>query len=148
MLEPEMGYREKVAWLMFSSMAVTLGPYLIYVCVVQNGQPIPLPGIDQLKLFATAAVSWAVIIGTGHLFLRLKFPSEARAPADERDHEIERRSFRIGYFILIIGMIVVGIFKPFYSVGWSIINGAIFMIAVAEFIRYLTIVHSYRKQRP
>ncbi|MCE7033568.1 hypothetical protein LY625_13275 [Lysobacter sp. GX 14042] len=143
-----MGYREKVAWLMFSSMAVTLGPYLIYVYVVQNGQPIPLPGIGELKLYATAAVSWAVIIGTGHLLLRLKFPSDTRTPADERDHEIERRSFRIGYFILIIGMIVIGIFKPFYSAGWSIINGTILMIAVAELVRYLTIVHSYRKQRP
>lgn len=143
-----MGYREKVAWLMFCSMAVTLGPYLIYVYVVQNGQSIPLPGIDQLKIYAIAAVSWAVIIGAGRLFLRLKFPDEDRAPADERDHEIERRSFRIGYFILIIGMVVVGIFKPFYSIGWSIINGAIFMIAVAEFVRYLTMIHSYRKQRP
>jgi len=143
-----MTYREKVAWLMFSSMVVTLGPYLIYVYVVQNGQPIPLPGIGQLQLYAIAAVSWAIVIGVGHLFLRLKFPSEAKARADERDHEIERRSFRIGYFILIIGMIVVGIFMPFYSAGWSVINGAIFMIAAAEFVRYLTIVHSYRKQRP
>ena len=89
-----MAYREKVAWLMFFSMAVTLGPYLIYVYVVQNGQPIPLPGIGQLKLYAAAAITWAVLIGAGHLFLRLKFPSETRAPADERDHEIVRRSFR------------------------------------------------------
>jgi len=37
---------------------------------------------------------------------------DAMVPADERYQVIERKSYRVGYFILLTGMIVVGVYKP------------------------------------
>ncbi|MBP7093851.1 MAG: hypothetical protein KBB72_07350, partial [Candidatus Kapabacteria bacterium] len=68
-------------------------------------------------------------------------------PADERDAVIERQSYRAGYFVLLTGIIIVGIYKPFVESGWSIVNDSICIVFITEVVRDTIIVRNYYKQR-
>jgi len=57
-----------------------------------------------------------------------------------------RRSTTFAYYVLIFGMIQVGVVMPFTSSGWTIINAALFTIVAAEVVRYGVMVLSYRRQ--
>jgi hypothetical protein len=136
-----MSYREKTAWLSLFAMAVTYGPYF---AVSRVGEAVP--NLRQLGLFALTTIVQLLILGAGHLYLRHQSPEEARTPPDERDRVIVRRSISTAYYVLIAGMIVVGVVMPFQSRGWTIINAALFMIVAAEVVHYGVAVFSYRRQ--
>lgn len=140
-----MPYREKTAWLSLIAMALTFGPYF---AIVKAGvfQADPLPNLRQLALYAAAALIQLLLLGIGHLYLRHATPDEARTPLDERDRAIKYRSMSYAYGVLIGGMILVGVIMPFNSVGWSIVNAALFMIVLAEVVHYGAVVVSYRRQ--
>lgn len=142
-----MAYRERIAWMMLLSMVVSLGPYLIYVYGFQQGVEIQMPGFSQLWIYGIASSTFAVLVGLGYLVLRLRYPIEAKAPPDERDSMIERQSYRVGYIVLLTGMIIVGIYKPFVEHGWSIVNDAICVVFISELVRDTIIVRNYYKQR-
>jgi hypothetical protein len=139
-----MPYRERTAWLSLIAMAVTFGPYFTIVAV--HPLPVTLPNLRQLGLYAVTAVIQLIILGIGHLYLRHEAPQEARTPPDERDSAIMRRSISSAYYVLIVGMILVGCVMPFRSSGWTIINAALFMIVAAEVVHYGVVVLSYRRQ--
>ena len=138
-----MPYREKTAWLSLIAMAVTFGPYF---AITASSNPEALPNLRQLGLFAVAAITQMLILGVGHLYLGRRSPQDARTPPDERDRAIMHRSIRSAYYLLIVGMILVGCVMPFHSSGWAIINAALFMIVAAELVHYSVVVFSYRRQ--
>jgi hypothetical protein len=140
-----MPYREKTAWLSLIAMAVTFGPYFLIIGAHYHLDT-PLPNLPELTTFGIAAIASAIILGIGHLYLRHASPDEARTPPDERDRAIMRRAISTAYYVLIAGMILVGVVMPFTDTGWKIINAALFMIVVAEIVHYGVIVASYRRQ--
>jgi hypothetical protein len=138
-------YREKTAWLSLIAMAVTFGPY--FTIVAARSLPTEaLPNLRQLGLFAVAAIVQVLILGVGHLYLGRVSPQEARTPPDERDRAIMRRSISAAYYVLIAGMILVGVVLPFTASGWPIINAALLTIVAAEVVHYGVVVLSYRRQ--
>jgi hypothetical protein len=140
-----MPYREKTAWLSLIAIALVFGPYFAIVSM-QTPQPPGLPSPSLIGLFAAAAVARMLILGVGYLYLRLRFPEDSRMPPDERDRAISSRSISYAYYVLIAGMILVGVVMPFNSGGWKIINAAIAMIVAAEVVHYGTAVYGYRRQ--
>ena len=139
-----MPYREKFAWLSLIAMAVTFGPYFTMVALAPPGDE--LPNLRQLGLYAVAAIVQMIILGVGYLYLRRSSPEDARMKPDERDRVIASRSVTIGYYILMVGMMLVGCIMPFLVKGWAIVNPALFTIAFAEFVRHCVVVVCYRKQ--
>ncbi|MBA3823018.1 MAG: hypothetical protein H0X24_03815 [Ktedonobacterales bacterium] len=140
-----MPFREKTAWLSLVAMAVTFGPYFTVTAV--GAVPMEgLPNLRQLGLFAVAAIVQMFILGIGHLALHRVSPEEARAPLDERDQAIMRRSISAAYSVLIGGMVLVGVVMPFTARGWAIIDAALFTIIAAEVVHYGVVVVSYRRQ--
>ncbi len=140
-----MAYREKIGWLSLVAMAVTFGPYFILVAA----HAIPaaaLPNVRQLVVFGITTVVQAIIVGVGHLYFRRSSPDDARMPPDERDRAIMQRSTGAAYYVLLTGMIMVGVMMPFNSSGWMIVNAALFMIVAAEFVHHGVAVASYRRQ--
>jgi hypothetical protein len=137
-------YREKTAWLSLIAMIVTFGPYFTFVAM--RSIPEALPNLRLLGLFAVAAIAQMLILGAGHLYLRRGSAEDPRTPPDERDRAIMRRSISSAYYVLIVGMILVGCVMPFSSTGWSIINAALAMIVAAEVVHYGVVVLSYRRQ--
>jgi hypothetical protein len=140
-----MPYREKTAWLSLCAMIVTFGPYFVYVAM-DSRPPRPLPDLHELAYYAAITIAELLILGIGHLVLRLKWPEEARTPLDERDDAIKLRSISSAYYVLIFGMIYAGCIMPFTFKGWSLVHASIFMIVCAEITRLCVIVISYRRQ--
>ncbi len=136
-----MSHREKVAWLSLIAMAVTFGPYFALVAIEP---PADLPDLRGMGMFAATTVTQMLLLGIGHLWLRVRSPHDARAPADERDRAITYRSMRLAYYVLITGMIVVGCIMPFNTAGWALVNAAVFMIVLAQVVHYGVVVCSYR----
>lgn len=142
-----MSYREKCAWLMLTAILITFGPYFIIVATsFSPAADEPMPNMRLLSLYASAAISQMLIIGVGHIVLRWLNPEEAKMPLDERDRDIKRNAVSVAYYILISGMILVGVIMPFLADGWEIANPAIATIAIAEVVHYTITVISYRKQ--
>jgi len=140
-----MPFREKSAWLALVAITLTFGPYF---AIVASGR-IPMEGLPNLQmmgLYATVCAIQVAILGVGHLWLRFKAPADARTPPDERDRVLMHRSRTWAYYVLMVGMIWVGGFMPFYSSGWRIVNAMIFMVSLAEVTYYACLVFSYRKQ--
>lgn len=140
---PSMPHRERVAWLSLLAMAVTFGPYMIHAALVPPSAP--LPDLRTMGIFAATALAQAVILGIGHLWIRLRWPEDARVPADERDRAIARRSVSAAYHVLIAGMILVGCVMPFTSGGWKLVNAAAFTIVIAEVVHYGMAAWCYRR---
>lgn len=139
-----MSHREKVAWLSLLAMGIAFGPY--FVLTGLNPPPADaLPNVGQIARFGAAVAVQLTILGVGHLVLRMRWPGDARVPADERDRAIERHSMRVAYFVLIAGVIVVGIVLPFMRSGWAIVNGAVAAIIAAEVVQHGVAVRSYRR---
>ena len=140
-----MPYREKVAWLSLLTMLAVFIPYFTWSTLHPPGPEIP--NLGQMALYAVTSLSWAALLGIGHLLLRRSAPDEARLPMDERDIAIAHTARGYAYGVLIAGMIVVGGFMPFTNAGWEIANAAFFMIVLAECVSCVGIVLAYRRQR-
>ena len=138
-----MPYREKIAWLSLIAMAVTLGPYFVAAAVSPPDSE--LPGLNYLILFTVAGLAQALLIGLGRWYLRHRSPLDARTPPDERDRAIDRRSVATAYYVLIVGVITVGVVMPFNSNGWEIINAALFAVTIAEVVHYACVVTNYHR---
>ena len=139
-----MSYRERVAWLSLFAMAATLGPYLV-LTAMDSASGDAVGHASLLIRFGAAASANALVLGAGHLILRLRFTEDAGAPADERDRAVELRSTRAAYYVLMVAMIVVGIVMPFSEDGWDIVNAAVGAVFLAEVGHYGVAVHSYRR---
>ena len=139
-----MPYREKVAWLYLLSMLAVFIPYFTWAELSPPGPEIP--NFKQMALYAITSLSWALILGIGHLLLRRSSPEEAKLVMDERDTAIAHKARGYAYGVLISGMILVGGVMPFTNGGWEIANTAFFMIILAECVYYANVIRSYRRQ--
>lgn len=139
-----MPYREKVAWLSLLSMLAVFIPYFSWTALHPPGPEIP--NFGQMALYAVTSLSWAALLGIGHLLLRWRAPGEAKLPMDERDIAIAHKARGYAYGVLIAGMILVGGMMPFTNGGWEIANAAFFMIVLAEAVFSIGIIRAYRRQ--
>lgn len=138
-----MAYREKLAWLNLLAM---LAAYAVYFGVVgpavHFGQARLL---DMIWGFGCVAAAHAVVVIIGAIVIATTAHQEARAPADERDRAIARRGCSVAYYVLIVGMMLVGVAMPFTEPAWKIANSALLAIVVAELAHYAIVVWSYRR---
>ncbi len=139
-----MSSREKVAWLSLVTILITFGPYFTLVAVGFFSN-VALPDLFQLFCYGVTAITQAVLLGLGHLWLRRRFSLEAKAPLDELDLQIKQRAMSTAYYVLMTGMILVGVVMPFTEQGWKIVNSALMMIIIAELVQYSLVILGYRK---
>ncbi len=136
-----MAYREKTAWLTLVSMMVA---YTIYFGLILL-RPTP-PGLfDIIWTFGAIASIQAVVVIIGSIVLAVRHSGEARIPPDERDRAIARRGASRGYYILMVGIIIVGVVMPFSDPAPKIINTALLALVIAETVRLIIVVLSYRR---
>lgn len=138
-----MAYREKTAWLAIAAMAIAYGALFIAVALAEQAGTASL--LQFLILFAIASAARVAIQFGGMLVVAARAPGDARAPADERDRAIARRGAATAYYVLMTGMILVGIVMPFNAQGWRIANAALGWLVAAELARYFIAVLSYRR---
>lgn len=134
---------EKRAWLSLWSMCL---PYCVYFAI-QVWWPALLPTfLDRIACLALVASTHAVAYVSGLLLIK-RHERGDNLLEDERDRAIDGRATRTAYFILLAGMIVVGMVMPFTDSGWKIVNTALLGIVLAETARYALIVTGYRRTR-
>lgn len=138
-----MAFREKIAWLTLVTMLVAYGVYF--------GVVGPAAGFGRAHMvniiwsFGIVAAVQAVIMAVGAIAIAVTATKEAQAPADERDRAIARRGATIGYYVLIVGMIVVGVVMPFSEPPWKIVNAALLAIVLAEAAHQAVVLLGYRR---
>lgn len=134
---------EKRAWLALWSQCP---PYIIYF-LIQAECPMWLTTfLERIAFLAVVASVHAVAYVTGLLVMKWQERGEPLL-LDERDRAIDGRATRIAYFVMLTGMIVVGVVMPFSDAGWKITNAALFAIVLAETVRYALIAMGYRHRR-
>jgi cytochrome bd-type quinol oxidase subunit 2 len=134
-----MAWREKTAWITLVAMGVTYG---VYFTLISRQS---LSTLSMLELFAVVTVLQVIAVVTVTSVLAALSSEEARAKPDERDRAVARRGASIAYFVLIVGVITVGVVMPFRDSGWRLTNATFFALVIAETVRYLTVVVSYRR---
>lgn len=137
-----MAYREKVAWLIFVSMVAA---YALYFGLIIAGHPAGQEMFAMLWLFGSIAATQALVVIAGYLYLMMKTPKAERQSADERDHAIRRRGAAAAYYIMMAGMILVGVIMPFTDTGVKVANTALFAIVLAETVNSIVVLISYRR---
>lgn len=143
--EAGMPFREKSAWVAIAGMVVAYGAYFIVVTALPRAGSDIDETLRTVALFGIATVIRLLILGIGTLVIRAGSPADARAPSDERDRAIAGRSAALAYYVLMAGMIVVGIMMPFSAHGVAITNAALFWLVAAEIVRYGTTISAYRR---
>ena len=138
-----MAYREKTAWLTLICMAVAYALYFGWVISVEQGGEPPLMAL--IWRFGIVTGVQIVVVIVASVALGLRAGREARAPADERDRAIARRGATIAYYVLMTGMILVGVVMPFTETPWRIINTALFALVIAEAARFGIVILGYRR---
>lgn len=134
---------QKRAWLTLWSMCPV---YCLYFAI-QIGLPDRFTTmLERIGLLALVASIHAVAYVSGLLVIKRR---EAGEPLleDERDRAIDGRATRTAYFIMLTGLIVVGMVMPFNKAGWELVNAALFFIVLSETARYALILIGYRQPR-
>lgn len=138
-----MAFKEKIAWLTVLTTIVAYGAYFGFVG--------PAAGFGEKRMvdiiwsFGAVAAAQAVVMIVGATVLAVLARREAQSPPDERDRAIGRRGASIGYYVLIVGIIFVGVVMPFGSPPWKIVNAALAVIVVAELVHQAIVLLSYRR---
>lgn len=138
-----MAYREKIAWLTLGTTLLAYGAYFGWIGPASDFGEQRM--VDIIWSFGLVAAAHAVAMIVGAIVIALTATKEAQAPADERDRAIARRGATIGYYVLIIGMIVVGVVMPFSEAPWKIVNTALLAIVLAELVHQAVVLLSYRR---
>ena len=134
-----MTYREITAWFTLGCMVVAYSLYFALIAARPQGNM-----FDIIVLFGSITAVQAVIVIIGTIVLAARTTPLARV-SDERDRAIARRSGSIAYYVLLTGMILVGVVMPFTETPWKIVNTALLALVIAETVRYVIIVTSYRR---
>ncbi len=134
---------EKRAWLTLWSMCP---PYFVYFAIqwLYAGQPSTM--LQRIGLLALVATVHALGYIVGLLIIKRQQAGE-RLLEDERDRAIDGRATRVAYFVMLTGLIVVGVVMPFNRAGWEIVNTALLAIVLSEAVRHTLIVIGYRRPR-
>ncbi|WP_228765607.1 hypothetical protein [Sphingopyxis solisilvae] len=137
-----MNFREKTAWLNVIAMTVA---YIFYFGLLLSGHPAGREVFPMLWLFGSIAVAHAITVIVGTIILSAQAPKSERARADERDRAIRRRGAAAGYYVLLVGMMVVGVYMPFVESGVPLANCGLLAIVLAELANSVVVLMSYRR---
>lgn len=137
-----MNFREKTAWLNVIAMAAV---YTLYFGLLLSGHPAGREVFPMLWLFGSIAIAHAVTVIIGTIILSARAPKSERVRADERDRAIRRRGATIAYYVLLVGMMVVGVYLPFVESGVPVANAGLFAIVLAELVNSVVVLMSYRR---
>ena len=138
----QMNFREQTAWLNVIAMVAA---YSLYFGLLLFGHPAGREVFPMLWLFGSIAVAHALTVIVGTVILSALAPKSERARADERDRAIRRRGATMAYYVLLVGMMVVGVYMPFIESGVPLANAGLFAIVAAELVNSAVVLVSYRR---
>jgi hypothetical protein len=121
-----MSFREKSAWITLITVLVVFGAYF---AALLTGH---VRGFHSLFLLLACAIGLLLLQVGLNLIAILTTPKDGRAPKDEREALIQWRSYTLGYYVLMV-LVLVGAFVPIHF-GHSpleMANFALFAVVAA-----------------
>jgi hypothetical protein len=100
-----MSLREKSAWIGLVSLLVCFGAY--FGLILSGAAPTRGPG--ALHLLLACAVAFAGLQAGLKALAARTTPSDGRAPADEREQLIRARSHTLGFYVLVVLVLALGV---------------------------------------
>lgn len=140
-----MAFRERVAWLTLGALVVMYGLYFGVVGPAAGFGARSM--LDIVWSFGPLAAAHAAVMAVGAAALALAARNEAKAPPDERDRALDRRGSQVGYYVLLAGLVLVGVVMPFSEPPWKIVNTGLLVVVLAEVARHVVILGGYRLGR-
>lgn len=95
-----MSFREKSAWITFVTVL------LVAIAYLGGWQIGALGPRNALGFFIGCIVALILLQVTLHIAAALTTPPHARGPKDERELNIQLKSFRVGYYVLVAGVLL------------------------------------------
>lgn len=135
-----MSMHQQFARVWLVTMVVTFSAYFVTVIALGDGTL-----WTQIGAFGATVFVQVSVIAIASAMIKLKYKDGLTD--EHRERTIDARATRIAYNVLMYGMILVGCVMPFIYSGWKLFHIAVFVIAVAEIVRYGSIVSIYRRER-
>ena len=98
-----MSFREKSAWITLISVLLTFGSY--YGALATG--LVPPMSMASFHFGLSSIVALIVLQVVLHLVAAMLNPADARTPRDEREKLIQARSHTAGYYVMMVGMVLV-----------------------------------------
>ncbi|HEY8572027.1 hypothetical protein [Phenylobacterium sp.] len=119
-----MSLREKTAWITLLTVLICFG---VYFGGIATGAVSP-HGFDTLHLLLACVTAMAVLQLVLHAVVARRSP---KAPHDERERLIQLRSHTVGYYVLIAGVLLLGVPGHMAYRVRDILNFALLAVVVA-----------------
>lgn len=136
-----MSFREKSAWITLVSVLLCFGIYFGSIATHQvTGR-----GWGSLHLLTRCVGAFVVLQILLHLAAIWTTSKDGRSPKDEREHAIQARSHTIGYYLLLV--LVLGLGIPFHlgHPGADLINFALLDVVVAGLVVAVAQIVMFRR---
>ncbi len=98
-----MSFREKRAWISFVLLVLLAIGYLVPVI---HHDELERNGVDPFHYMFALFLAFAVLQVALHVLMAMLSPKDARTPKDERERLIELEAARIGFYALVVGVLL------------------------------------------
>jgi hypothetical protein len=133
-----MSFREKSAWITLISVLLTFGAYY---GALATGLVRPY-SLQSFHFGLSSIVALIILQVALHIIAALMNPKDAATPRDEREKMIQARSHTFGYYVMIIGMLVVVVLTHVRGTDfmWTVYLGILTMVLAAIAVAIAQIV--------
>ncbi|TAJ72456.1 MAG: hypothetical protein EPO51_10170 [Phenylobacterium sp.] len=122
-----MSFRELSAWISLVTVVVCFG---VYFGSIATGSVSPR-GFDTLHLLLLCVAALVVLQIASHAVAARLAPKDARAPRDERERLIAWRAQSLGYYVLMVGVLLLAAPAHFGHPPVDLLNFALLDVVVA-----------------
>lgn len=136
-----MSLREKSAWITFVSVLLCFG---VYFGSIVTGWISPR-GFEAVHALLAAVVALVVLQIALHVLAVVLSPEDARAPRDEREVLIQARSHTVGYYVLTVMVLALGIPGHFGHGPADLLNFALLDVVIAALAVSLAQIVMFRR---
>lgn len=136
-----MSFRESSAWISLVSVAVCFGVYFGSIATgsIDSGRF----GAVHLLLICVAALVLLQVIS--HVVARALTPGDNRAARDEREQLIAWRAQSLGYYVLMVGVLLLGAPAHFGHPPPDLLNFALLDVVIAALTVSAAQIVMYRR---
>jgi hypothetical protein len=122
-----MSFREKSAWITLVTVLVCFGAY--FGSILSGA--VRARGFETFHLLAICVAALVVLQLALHAIAARLSPAEARAPRDEREALIQARSHTVGYYVLMVMVLLLALPAHFGHPVPDLMNFALLDLVVA-----------------
>jgi len=138
-----MTFLEKSAWIM--TVALTVSGLLYFNAVIVSSQVLGYIAPPNIGLIAFATIVIVAFAIFGHVFAALGSPTDANAPADERDKRVAQRAGNIAGWIQNISVFVGISHFAWLGDGNLLFHTLVLGLVLSQITEYVLAIWFYRR---